>query len=438
MTRSRNRIPCWSFVLLGAVGAQIACGNARNGGDGEGDATGLGGPDVPLAAVTEDVYTVGAIDGEDWETFSNISSVWFDAAGNLHVFDPGAHRVVVVGPSGGFVRTVGRQGEGPGEISNPMSAALLLDGRLAVFEFGMPGAFELFDPDGTHLETVTVDITKAMPGRELVPLPGGRLLTAGGGRMRIAGPGSSPDDEEEDEPAEDRRPLDVFSLDGSDPQLLYEAWDLPPAGAGEEASAVDAGGQRQIMFRMERTRAFEPGLHFDALSDGRVALADSTGWRIKLVAPDGSVDETLERPVEPVRVTASLQEEERRRRSAEMEEGGASRIQVIGSAVDVSQGLLDAMRRGVEDMIFADEVPVIANVAVDLDDRIWVARSGPLGQDDGPTDIVTPAGGYVGTLSPDGLRIPGAFGVGGLMAYVESDELGVQTVRVIRLLSLDR
>lgn len=89
-------------------------------------------------------------------------------------------------------------------------------------------------------------------------------------------------------------------------------------------------------------------------------------------------------------------------------------------------------------MTFADEVPVIANMAVDWEDRIWVERTGEDGVGRGPTDIVTPDGGYVGTLPADGVRIPGAFGPNGLMAHVTTDEFGVQIVRVIRLAVLQR
>jgi len=38
---------------------------------------------------------------------------------------------------------------------------------------------------------------------------------------------------------------------------------------------------------------------------------------------------------------------------------------------------------------------------------------------------------------PDGLRTPDAFGPNGLMAYIERDEMDVQTVRVVRLIALE-
>ena len=41
---------------------------------------------------------------------------------------------------------------------------------------------------------------------------------------------------------------------------------------------------------------------------------------------------------------------------------------------------------------FGDEVPVLHGLKVDWNDRIWLGRWGPTGDDDGPTDIVTPEG----------------------------------------------
>lgn len=56
----------------------------------------------------------------------------------------------------------------------------------------------------------------------------------------------------------------------------------------------------------------------------------------------------------------------------------------------------------------------------------------------GTTDVVAANGEYIRTLPADGPRILAAFGPGGLMAYIESGGMDVQTVRVIRILSPDR
>ena len=52
---------------------------------------------------------------------------------------------------------------------------------------------------------------------------------------------------------------------------------------------------------------------------------------------------------------------------------------------------------------------------------------------DGPIDVVTPDGKYVGTYRADATDIPDAFGPGGLAAFVVLDEFDVPSVVVRRL-----
>ena len=409
----------------------LACGDtARDSGTAE---------DVMLTATTEDLYTVGVLAGEDWETFGRIASVDFDADGNLHILDEGSHRVVVVDVNGDHARTFGTQGEGPGEFQQPSSAAVLEDGRVAVFDLSVPGAFEVFDSEGQFIESVPVDLARGGPGQVLLPLSDGRLLSQGGPRIRFA----SPRDEPEEPAAEEdhRRDIDVFSLEGDEKAVLYRAWNLPPTEAADEVSGQDEGGSGSISLSFGRMRAFEPGLHIGVISDGRVAVVDSTGYDVKLIAMDGGVAGTIGRPIPPEAVTEAVKDAEKARRTEAFSASSGDRVRIQGLGVDV-EGLADQMREvmqgQIETMIFAEEVPVIANMAVDWEDRIWIARTGPGGSGDGPTDLMTPDGYYTGTLPADGLRIPAAFGPGGLMAYIESDEYDVQTIRVIRLVALDR
>jgi DNA-binding beta-propeller fold protein YncE len=80
----------------------------------------------------EGVFRVGALDGEDWETFGEIEGLAFDEAGNLYVFDRQSSRVVVVDPQGVFLREIGQPGEGPGELRMPVTFTVLRDGTVIV------------------------------------------------------------------------------------------------------------------------------------------------------------------------------------------------------------------------------------------------------------------------------------------------------------------
>lgn len=425
-----------TLPVLSVLGlSPLACGES---GPGTGDSA----VDNPLVASTEEVFTAGALAGEDWETFGVIAATVFDSEGNLHVVDEGARRVVVIGPDGSYLRTVGTQGEGPGEFSSPTAAAVLDDGGLVVYDFSLPGAFEIFDELGEFVRSVPVDLSRGAPGSMLLPLPDGRLVSAGGPTIRTGAPGeeSAGDGEEEDH----RRPIDAFSLDGSEKTVLYRAWNLPPTESDDEVTGRDEEGRSTVEMRFSRMRAFDPGLHVGVLSDGRVVVADSTAYRVKLIDADGTVTGSVGRPIAPEAVTDAIMEAERaRRREAFSESEGGPRMRIVGPATSIAmdegfqQQMREMMLAQVESMVFAQEIPVIAEMAVDRQDRIWIARTGAGGDGEGPTDILTPDGHYMGSLAADGLRIPDGFGPDGLMAYIESDEMDVQTVRVVRLLGLD-
>ena len=399
-TPRRFRPPHLLLALL------VACGDTADE-PATGAAGTLDGPDVTLSAVTEEVFAVGSVAGGEWDAFGTVRSVHFDAEANLHIFDNQAEHILVVGPDGSLVRTVGGRGEGPGEFGNVMTAIVARDGSYTVMGFSQ---IDLLEPGGEFVRRITLDpMTTGIVLADMA-LPDGRLVA--GQVMRFG------DDDEQ--PEEGGRPIHIFPLDGTEPELLYTAWELPE----EDEDETTFSGS---VMRVAAGRAFEPRRDFDVLADGSLALIDSIGYRVKIIGPDGSVTATIERPIAPLPVDEEIREAERQRfresRAAVLESGARNDIRIE--------------QEGVEERTFADEVPVLWGLEVDWEDRIWVERRGPTGQGDGPTDIVRPAGEYIGTLPSDGLRTPDAFGPDGLMAYIETDEMDVPTVRVVRLVALE-
>ena len=306
---------------------------------------------------------------------------------------------------------VGGPGEGPGELRSPSSLHVFRDGGYVV---GSVRAVDVFAPGGEHLRRMPVSsLTAGSPRYNAKSLPDGSLVSTvfrfdleryQRGLPQLDPPG---------------RPIEVFPIEHGKPEVLYTAWELPEEDARRRSAARSSS---EGTSRLSAGRAFEPDLHFDAISDGRLAVVDSIGYRIKLIAREGRVLGAVERPIAPLAVTEAMRD--------------AQREQYRAREVPSNVGIFRVERESVDKMTFADEVPVIANVAVDWEDRIWVERTGADGTGPGPTDIVTPEGGYVGTLPADGVRIPTAFGPDGLMAYIETDDVGIQVVRVIRLNSL--
>ena len=195
----------------------------------------------------------------------------------------------------------------------------------------------------------------------------------------------------------------------------------------------------------EKFRHLGPKWELAGFSDGRVALVDSVGYRVRILSREGSVEDVLERPVAPFPVTEEAKEAERERAGNQFAERAleetmddvAAQLGIRFKNFNPAQVLEDSEDE-FDDLAFHEEIRVINDLGVDWEDRLWVARSDAAGGNKGPTDIVTPAGRYLGTLRYEDLRPPRAFGPGDLMAYLETDELGVQTVLVVRLVSLGR
>lgn len=117
-------------------------------------------------------------------------SFTLDDDGNYYVADRGNHRVGVFDAEGNFVRTFGREGEGPGELRSPVLVEVDGD-EVMVFD----NRTSIFRRDGTFVGVVT-----SAEGRYPHPLPGGMLFVQGstrstgedrnyfGARGRIIGP----------------------------------------------------------------------------------------------------------------------------------------------------------------------------------------------------------------------------------------------------------
>lgn len=170
-------------------------------------------------------------------------------------------------------------------------------------------------------------------------------------------------------------------------------------------------------------RAFTPRLHWDVLADGRVAYSDSSDYAVKIAESERGVVRVLKRPLSPEPVTARAMRAERDRRMRlprEEWETGADRL---------------SRRTFLDNLEFFPEIPVIRGLAVTWDGHIWVLRRGEEPTADRPIDVLAPEGRYLGSYRAGTVEIPEAFGPDGLVAFIEANELDLQTVVVKRLVT---
>lgn len=386
----------------------------------------LPGDDRWLEAEFEEVYRIGSPRGEEWEQFGGIHRVAFDGTGRLFVFDPQVARIFVVGSDGVLVREIGRRGEGPGEFRSAEEMVVMDDGRVAVLDV-RHRAYHVFNADGGFERMVRMggDRSFAVISPHLPQRGATAAITA----ARGAG-GSTFTMIYGDEAPRGRRvpsrPIEHIDLAGEEAvkSVVVPAW-LPRL---RESGDTERGQSLR--------REFVPGLHWGVLPDGSVAFSDSTAYAIRIAAAGTGISHILVRPFHPEPVTDRLISTERDRRLRELDgtpDDQLRRIYVSGQLA--SPEVNREVRRGwIEEMQFFDEVPVVRDLRTSWNGRIWVQRRGEEpADDDGPLDVLDSGGRYWGSYPPGATAMPDAFGPGGLAAFLESDEYGVQLVVVRRL-----
>jgi hypothetical protein len=143
-------------------------------------------------------------------------SIDIDEAGTIYACDSGNRRVQVFDRSGGFVRTLGRQGQGPGEYAFPSAVYLaragdahIGTGRVLVV-FGRDGVFKKNIPVKTFLSTMILG-----PGGTIIGTTQPNVRAEGGPKNTLVQLG--PD-------GELQRTLAVFPAYGASPGQMLLHW----------------------------------------------------------------------------------------------------------------------------------------------------------------------------------------------------------------------
>ena len=410
-TVARASVP---FLATGMVAALAGVSTGHPGRLAAQEVSELSGEDRTLAADFEEVYRVGSYAGDDWETFGNVRGVAFDGSGNLYVLDSQAARIVVVNPEGEFVRQFGRVGDGPGEFGDMNKAgiefAVLPEGRVVAYD-PTDRHFTVFGTDGEFERSVR------MPGIERYFMPplqadrgAGTVLARGIVQSFYMGPDMFRDDYVPDPP----------------PPFLS----IVRFGLGGEEVVQDTVAQ--VWKPAGDARGFRPQLSVGVLPGGGVAFTDSSAYAIKVTTAEGDVIRVITRPLRPEPVTDRIKQDElERRRKASEEDAGAVRAGGLQGAMQ--SAMAQSRREGIESMKFYHEIPIVRGLRTGWDGTIWVQRRGVEPVSDGPIDLLTPDGRYLGTYVAGATAMPSAFGPDGLVAFVERDELDVPRVVVRRL-----
>jgi len=132
---------------------------------------------TPVKMTLTEELSIGG-DKKDEEVFSENIFITVDDEENIFITDMKLNNLKVFDQSGTFIRTIGKQGQGPGELNMPTGIQITSNGELMVEEV-LNRRLSFFTPDGEFIRSLsTADKTSltgliigpdgTMVGRELV------------------------------------------------------------------------------------------------------------------------------------------------------------------------------------------------------------------------------------------------------------------------------
>ena len=345
--------------------------------------------------------------GPEEYLFGSIWSIAVDDDRGVYVFDGQAQHIRVFDSAGGYVQTLGRRGEGPGEFGSAEAIAFLPDGRLVVRD-PRNMRVQVFDPGTRDSDQWRYDPGNMGSDEPLHTDARGRTFVLAQDRSRpgfvkqfiVMGP--------------DGMPFDTLPQPSSDQRQ--------PRLTGEYTS----GGAR---ISHSASVPFTPEFLWTVHPNGHFLTGVSAEYRVDLPSDDGVL--RVERASDPVAVSDAEREYER-------------------------EGLTRSMRARIPDWSWngppiPDHKPFFKTLVAGRDGRIWVMLSTegqPVEHEnydpDNPSfeavtwrepiryDVFEPDGTYLGVVAApdDFVTRPEPIFNGDHVWAVTEDELGVE--RVVR------
>ncbi len=358
----------------------------------------------------------GAFEGPDYEFFQ----VWGVAQlrdGTLVVAHQGSRELRFFGADGRFLRSVGRDGDGPGDFRCMQGPWVIEADTVVVYDCTLR-RYQHFGPDGDFVRATSMT---PVPFTEFSTGPPWAQAVLEHGRVAVFLESAG-------------RPTD-----GAErlPSLVA----LHRIGDGGWDSVRVIPGPEQIL---EIRDGFlgRPGYHLGVFPVGAgagatMAVADAAGFRVKLFDPDGRIVSILSASVPDVPVTSDVIEGQVEHWMAHAPEG----------ALEGGAGAVAAYRERIRESVLTNHapfLPAIRDVFVDADERIWVERYDVPARGPSRWEVFQRDGTWIGRVEmPEGFArgmrawFPWApyFSVAsGRLAGVWPDpDTGVETVRVYRL-----
>ncbi len=308
-----------------------------------------GAVDLPL----EELFSLGGESEDDDELFGLVQEILLDEDGNSYLLDQQLDEIRVFDPKGRFVKSLGRQGEGPGEFQNPQTFFFLPDGNIGVAQM-MPARIAVLDRQGEGLDDLPVPgseggftmVRKVLPAGDHLVM---QLMVAGFGEGKM------------------RNTNRLVAVDSQGNELSVFGESFREFEVGQGQMVISMGDE-------EFARVWT------AAPDGTVYVVnDYTGYRIEVYGADGKLAKVIEREFEPLPFT---KEEDARRRKRWEEQPRRGGLEVKPD--------------------FPEFKPDITDLVARPDGELWVrtSRSSAGDRDLGTFDVFDREGRFVRVVRP--------------------------------------
>lgn len=102
----------------------------------------------------QEELSIGHDNGKAEYLFSRVNDIDVDDEGRIYIIDDSDSNIRVFDNNGGFLRTIGRKGQGPGEFERPVYVQIIANNELYVVDYS--GRAVYFSPEGDYISQETL------------------------------------------------------------------------------------------------------------------------------------------------------------------------------------------------------------------------------------------------------------------------------------------
>jgi len=285
-----------------------------------------------IRLIPEITITDETMNGKDF--FAGASDIAFDGKGDVYVCDGRANNIKMFDAQGKYVKTIGKQGQGPGDFNYPTEMEIAGD-RLYVREL-YNRRISVLDSEGIFIKSVPMPMETGTSWWRIAALPDGRFIVE---REKV---------NYGDPNAPQECFIELYSTNFEPVKIIYQ----------------HQVRRNKYVTEPQRTNVpipFSPRVHWDVTPDGKIVIGFSEKYEAEIYDPVKGKLSAFSYPYKPVEVTAEAKD--LFFKSMTFMSGG------MGGATTTQRGAPDFIVKNTE---FPKYYPPYNDLKVDSEGNIWV------------------------------------------------------------------